>query len=124
MMTPEEQTYFGRMSEEDVITRWQSQQGEEIKQKIIEINLAYGATKDYASFIGTVKTDLGREPPKIDLRGIGFSEFSNLKENEIFGFDFSNCALHYSDFSGSAFSSSNFSNSNILYSDFTGSQLD
>jgi len=122
-MSPDDQELFREMSEEELIARWDTDQGREIKRKIIEINLSYGSSKDYNSFLGTVKTSWGKSPPKIDLRGINFSDFSNLYKNEIFGFDFSNCALTYSDFSNSEFTSSNFRNSDILYSDFSDSIL-
>jgi hypothetical protein len=39
-MNAEEQKHFYAMSEEDLISRWHSKEGEEIKRKIIEINLA------------------------------------------------------------------------------------
>lgn len=120
-MNSEDQDIFRKMSEEELVTRWDTDQGREIKNKIIKINFSYGSSEDYKSFIGTVKTSWGKSKPKIDLRGINFSEFSNLKNDEIFSFDFSNCALTYSDFSGSEFTSSNFKNSNILYSDFSNS---
>lgn len=122
-MNAEERKHFYAMSEEDIISRWFSKEGEAIKRKIIEINLAYGSSADYKNFLGTVKIELGEKPPKIDLRGLSFSGFSNLKEDEIFGFDFSNCLLNYSDFSGSDFTSSTFKNSDILYSNFSGAIL-
>ena len=123
-MSPDEQNLIRNMSEEELLARWDTDQGREIKRKIIEINLSYGSSKDYKSFLGTVKTSWGKSPPKIDLRGINFSDFSNLHKDEIFGFDFSNCALTYSDFSNSKFTSSNSKNSDILYSDFSDSILD
>jgi hypothetical protein len=39
-MNAEEQKHFYAMSEEDLISRWLSKEGEEIKRKIIGINLA------------------------------------------------------------------------------------
>jgi len=123
-MTAEEQKHFQDMPETHLIARWHTRLGAEIKTKIIGINLAYGSSKEYKTFVGTVKTDLGDDPPKIDLRGIDFSEFSNLKNNEIFGFDFSNCSLKHSNFSDSDLSSSSFKNSDILYSNFSDAVLD
>ncbi|WP_319408811.1 pentapeptide repeat-containing protein [uncultured Desulfosarcina sp.] len=120
-MNSEDQDNFRNMSEKELVTRWNTDQGIEIKKKIIKINFSYGNSKDYKSFIGTVKTSWGKSKPKIDLRGINFSYFSNLKDDEIFRFDFSNCALTYSDFSRSEFTSSNFKNSDILYSNFSNS---
>jgi len=123
-MSADEREFFRDMSEETLIARWDSEEGKELKKKIIEINLSRGNSTAYTSFVGTVKTSLGKSPPKIDLRGINFSEFSNLHHDEIFGFDFSNCALHYSDFSNSQFSSSNFRKSDLLYCNFSNSILD
>jgi uncharacterized protein YjbI with pentapeptide repeats len=123
-MNEEEQKHFREMSEEEVVRRWNSKQGEEIKRKIVEINLAYGTSSSYRNFLGTVKTDMGNKPPKIDLRGIDFSGFSNLIENEIFGFDFSDCSLIYSNFSDAELTSSKFRNSDILYSNFSNSVLE
>src|SRR5207253_2786228 len=55
---------------------------------------------------------------------VDFSEFSNLKNDEIFGFDFSDCSLKHSNFSDSDLSSSSFKTSDILYSDFSDAVLD
>lgn len=123
-MSAAEQTYFYDMPEEDLVSRWHSPSGAALKEKIVAINLAYGSSGEYKEFLGTVKTDVGKKPPKVDLRGIDFSGFSNLKNDEIFGFDFSNCLLNYSDFSDSEFTSSSFTNSDVLYSDFSDSVLD
>jgi hypothetical protein len=38
-MNEEEQKYFRKMSEKDVVRRWNSKQGEETKKKIVEVNL-------------------------------------------------------------------------------------
>lgn len=123
-MSAEEQKRFRDMSEEQVVKRWDSTLGEEIKRKIVEVNLKYGASSSYRDFLGTVKTGWGDEPPKIDLRGINFTGFTNLIEDEIFGFDFSNCSLTYSNLSNAEFSSSKFRKADILYSDFSNSILD
>jgi uncharacterized protein YjbI with pentapeptide repeats len=123
-MNKDEQKQFREMSEECVVRRWNSKQGEEIKRKIVEINLEYGTSSRYRNFLGTVKIDVGNKPPKIDLRGIDFSGFSNLIENEIFGFDFSDCSLTYSNFSDAEFTSSKFRNADILYSNFSNSILE
>jgi hypothetical protein len=123
-MNDEDQKHFRDMSEEDIVSRWQSEQGEAIKEKIIKINMRYGASNEYVRFLGTVKAYGGDKPPKIDLRGIDLSGFSNLKNDEVFGFDFSNCLLQYSNFSDSEFSSTKFKNADILYSNFSGSILD
>ena len=123
-MTDEEKAYFRELPEEKLRGRWESNQGREIIEKIVEINLRYGNSEEYTKFIGTVKTGYGKEPPKFDLRGINFSDYSNSINDEIFGFDFSNCSLHYANFSNSHFSSSNFSNSDLLYCDFSCSKLD
>lgn len=123
-MNKEEQTRFREMSEEDIVRRWHSKQGDEIKTKIIEVNLRYGSSSEYKRFLGTVKTDWGNKPPKIDLRGIDFSGFSNLRDNEIFSFDFSDCSLKYANLSNAEFSSTKLRNADILYSDFSHSILD
>lgn len=123
-MNKENQTHFRKMSKEDLIERWHSQKGEEIKKRIIEINFRYGSSSEYKSFMGTVKSDWSKIKPKIDLRGISFSGFSNLRDDEIFSFDFSDCLLQYSDFSNVDLSSSMFKNADILYSDLSNSILD
>lgn len=123
-MSDDERRHFYDMSEEDLVSRWHSLAGSEIKAKIIAINLAYGSSEEYKNFLGTVKDDVGDKPSKLDLRGIDFSGFSNLKDNEIFGFDFSNCLLKHSNFSDSDFTSSSFKNSDVLYSDFSNAVLD
>lgn len=123
-MDEEEQAHFRNMSEEKLIRRWESAQGEEIQKKIVAINFEYGTSSSYRDFVGTVKTGWGNEAPKIDLRGINFAGFSNLENNEIFGFDFSNCSLNYSNFSDAAFTSSVFTKAEILYSDFSNSILE
>src|SRR5215470_16741722 len=123
-MNEEEQKHFEEMTEEGVVRRWNSKRGEEIKRKIVEINLEYGTSSSYRNILGTVKTDVGNRPPKIDLRGIDFSGFSNLIDDEIFGFDFSDCSLTYSNFSNAEFTSSKFRNSDILYSNFSNSILE
>ena len=123
-MNSRNQKCFREMSKEELVKRWDTKKGKEIKQKILEINFSYGSSRDYRQFLGTVKTSWGKSStPKIDLRGIDFSNFSNLTENEIFSFDFSNCTLTHSDFSNSRFESSLFIHSDILYSDFSSSIL-
>jgi len=123
-MDTAEQDFFREMTAEDLRDRWHSPEGKTILGKIIEINLGYGSSDDYSEFIGKIKVDWGKNIPKFDLRGINFSEYSNLIDDEYFGFDFSNCLLYYSNFSDTIFSSSNFANSDILYSDFSNSTLD
>ncbi|OGQ86022.1 MAG: hypothetical protein A2464_09680 [Deltaproteobacteria bacterium RIFOXYC2_FULL_48_10] len=123
-MNEQEQNHFRKMSQEDIVGRWHSKQGEEIKRRIIEVNLRYGSSNEYRQFIGTVKISWGEKPPKIDLRGIDFSGFSNLTDDEIFGFDFSDCSLTYSNFSDAELSTSNFKGTDILYSNFSHSELD
>jgi hypothetical protein len=118
-MSSEEQNIFRDLPEETLIKRWKTEEGTEIIRKIIGVNFAYGKSEEYKIFIGTVKTCLGKKTAKIDLRGINFSEFDNLRNDEIFSFDFSNCALHYSNFSGAKLTSSSFKGSDILYSDFS-----
>lgn len=123
-MEEEEQDYFRNMPEHDILARWESAEGQEIKERIVAINLKYGTSERYKGFVGTIKTGWGDKPPKLDLRGIEFSEFSNIVDNEIFGFDFSNCSLHYSHFADCDLTSSIFKNSDILYSEFSDCQLD
>ncbi|MEK6282986.1 MAG: pentapeptide repeat-containing protein [Acidobacteriota bacterium] len=123
-MDEAEKEHFRGMSKDRILERWESSEGENIRGKIIAINLEYGNSHSYESFVGTIKTGWGDEPPKIDLRGIYFSDYSNLVGNEIFGFDFSECALHYSHFSGVQFTSSVFRNADILYSEFSDAILD
>ena len=120
----EEQQFFREMPEDILVGRWESHEGHEIKKKIIAINLKYGKSKSYREFVGTIKSGWNNAPAKTDLRGINFSEFSNLVDNEIFGFDFSDCALSYSHFSGAHFISSVFTNAEILYSEFSDTVLD
>ncbi len=123
-MDTAEQDFFREMSEEDIRKRWHSPKGRAIVRKIIEINLRYGSSDEYNKFTGRIKVDQGKNAPKFDLRGIDLSGYSNLINDEYFGFDFSNCLLHYSNFSDAIFSSSNFDNSDILYSDFSSASLD
>ena len=123
-MSDAERNYYREMEEEDLVGRWESLAGEEIRQKIIKTNFAYGSSNEYRTFLGTVKDDVGNKPPKFDLRGVDFSGFSNLKDNEIFGFDFSNCALKHSNFADSDFTSSVFRNSDVLYCDFSNAILE
>lgn len=122
-MTDCEKNHFREMDEKTLISRWQTPEGKSILNQIIDINFNQKSNYVYESFIGTVKTDWGKKSPKFDLRGIDLSDFSNLKNDEIFDFDFSNCALHYANFSGAELSGSNFSGSDILYSDFSFSIL-
>jgi len=121
-MSPQEKHYFESLPEEDLSERWQSPEGRKIIAQIINTNIEYGSSDQYSSFLGTIGEHAGEE--LFDLRGIDFSNFSNIINDEIFGFDFSNCNLKYSNFSQSFFSSSNFRNSDILYSDFSHSILD
>ncbi len=125
-MTNEEKIFFSSLSESELISRWQTDEGHKIKNKIIAINLKYGNSKEYSEFIGTIKNDLSKRKPKFDLRGISFENYKNAQEsqNEIFSFDFSNCCMTYSNFHYSTFILSDFSNSDILYSDFSDSILD
>lgn len=123
-MNEDDQKYFRNMSEEDLKERWESEQGHDIIKKIIDINLRYGSSLEYSEFLGTVKIDLGKKTPKFDLRGLDLAYYSNLIEDEIFGFDFSNTLLHYSNFQGSFFSSSTFKNSDVMYSNFSSAVLD
>jgi hypothetical protein len=46
-MPDQERDHFRKMSEEDVVARWQSAEGQAIQEKIIAINLSYGSCKDY-----------------------------------------------------------------------------
>lgn len=87
-MTPEQQSGFWGMPEKELRERWNTDQGQEIIKKIIGINLKYGNHTEYKEFIGTVKSSYSKKPAQIDLRGINFSGYSNLINNEYFGFDF------------------------------------
>lgn len=122
-MTPDEQNYFSDMPEKDLKARWKTEQGQEIIKKIKEINLQYGSHKEYKGFIGTIKSSYSKKPAKVDLRGINFSGYSNLINDECYRFDFSNCSLKHSDFSRTNFTASTFKNSDFLYSDFNSSVL-
>jgi uncharacterized protein YjbI with pentapeptide repeats len=124
-MTEEGRDHFYNLSEEELIARWNTPEGQTIFKNIVETNLNDGNSSDYQNFLGTIKMDFSRKArPKFDLRGIDFSNFSNLIDNEIRAFDFSNCALHYSNFRSSRFTSSSFANSDILYSDLSFSFLE
>ncbi|WP_411503391.1 pentapeptide repeat-containing protein [Brevibacillus centrosporus] len=125
-MTESEHEFFNELSEEVLIERWNSEEGQQIRKKIIEVNFNKGKSKAYEDFLGTLKQNYHRyNRPKFDLRGIDLSDFSNLhNDDEYFSFDFSNCLLHYANFAGSEFAYSNFSTSNILYSDFSYAKLD
>ncbi len=123
-MTLEEQDHFRRMSEDALVSRWGTIEGQEIKRRIIAANLNDSGTADYSGCLGTVKADWGQTPPKTDLRGIDLSEFSNTIDDTIYGFDFSACLLHFSDFSGCILTSSSFKRSDILYSNFSQAKLD
>ncbi|MGG3281343.1 ion channel [Paenibacillus solani] len=117
-MSEEQREIICSMSEDALIKRWNTPQGKKIKQKIIEINYQYGTSNQYVELVGTIKEDMSAKSPKIDLRGIDFSNFYNLKNDEIFSFDFSNCSLKYSNFKNSKFMTSKFANADILYSHF------
>lgn len=119
-----EKSYFESLEKDQLIERWNTEEGKNIKKRIIETNLRYGSSEEYIDFIGTIKNEVGKKPPKYDLRGIDFSDFSNTINDECFGFDFSNCKLEYSNFSYADFSCSKFRNSDILYSNFEYSILD
>lgn len=119
-----EKDFFRNLKPKDLINRWQSKIGKQIKEQIINCNKNYKKSSSYLDFIGTVKTDWSNKDPKIDLRGVDFSGFKNIINNEVFSFDFSNCALHYSSFSNTDIRVSLFKQSDILYSDFTSSTLD
>ena len=123
-MNEDEKKYFYNMAEEELKERCESEQGHKIIKNIININLEYGSSAEYSKFLGTIKNDLGKEIPKFDLRGLNFSYYSNIIDDEIFSFDFSNSWLHYSNFEGSCFTHSTFINSNILYSNFSNAALD
>ena len=123
-LNEDEKARFRGMSEEDVIDRWDSEEGEDIKHKIIQVNLRHGSNADYSEFIGTLQLYQNDKKPQYDLRGIDFSSFTNLINDEVFRFDFSNCLLHYSNFYNSDFTSSTFKNSQVLYSDFSGAILE
>jgi uncharacterized protein YjbI with pentapeptide repeats len=129
-MESAEQDFYRKMSEEDIVERWHSDEGDKIIEKIIEINFSDASNDEYSKFIGKIKADWGKKEPKYDLRGLNLSEFSNFIEGtededyEYIGFNFSNCLLQYSDFSNAVLNSSDFTNSDVLYSDFSNSNLD
>ncbi len=121
-LSPKQQQHLESLSEEELKNRWKTKEGKDQIRKIVRVNLKYGKSQDYSGFLGTIVNLSGEE--RFDLRGITFANFSNIINDEVFGFDFSNCALTYSDFSGSSFSHSNFCNAHILYSDFSGAMID
>jgi hypothetical protein len=123
-MSEEEREYFREMPKDQILGRWISPEGEEILRRIIAVNIERRDRKSYDEFVGTIKSGVGDESPKSDLRGIVFFDYSNIVANEILGFDFSDCALHYSHFSGVELTSSVFRNSDVLYSEFSDAMLD
>lgn len=123
-MNEEEKDYLCGLTEEELKCRWYTKHGKEILNKIIEVNLKYGKSNEYKSFIGTVKTSYDSKRSQFDLRGINFNKFSCIINDEVFSFDFSNCDLEYSDFSCSEFIGANFFNSKILYSNLSNAILD
>jgi len=116
--------YFRELSEDLLKSRWTTEEGKKLKAKIIETNMKYGNSNEYLKFIGTIKSDLSKKKPKIDLRGINFSGFDYIINEELIHLDFSNCNLKYSNFSNSIIEDSRFCSSDILYSDFSHSFLD
>lgn len=124
-MTDAEQKFYRSLPEEKLISRWKTKKGKKIIENIISINLKHGESDKYKEFIGTIKTDFAKKKKaKYDLRGISFKYFNNLSGNEIFGFDFSNCSLQFSNFEHSRFSSSSFKYSDILYCNLSHSIFD
>lgn len=123
-ITDEEKQYLLNLTKEELQCRWNTKQGKEIIAEIIKINLNYGKSSEYKKIIGTIKDTYDDKKPKFDFRGIQFDNFSCIKNNEIFSFDFSNCNLKYSNFSNSVFTDANFSKSSILYSDLRNSIFD
>jgi hypothetical protein len=73
-MDPNERDYFSDMPEEELVARWRGEMGQKIKERIIAVNYVNGSSKEYKAFVGTVKVSLSDDPPKIDLRGIDFSD--------------------------------------------------
>jgi len=121
-LSPEEKEHLESLSEEELKNRWNTKEGKDKIRKIVRVNLNYGKSQEYSEFLGTIVNLSGEE--RFDLRGINFADFSNIINDEVFSFDFSNCDLKYSDFSRSSFSHSKFYNAHILYSDFSFGMID
>lgn len=123
-MEQNERDYFFNQSERELIDRWLTPQGKEIKQKILEVNR--GSDLKYDEIIGTVKDNFGKEKPKYDLRGIDMQSLDTVNEDQdiIHTFNFTNCNLKFSNFSNCRFYNADFSNSDLLYCDFSYSILD
>lgn len=121
-LSPEQQQHLESLSEEELKNRWNTKEGKDLIRKIVRVNLKYGKSQEYSEFLGTIVNLSGEE--RFDLRGITFASFSNIINDEMYGFDFSNCDLTYSNFSVSSFSYSNFCNAHILYSDFSNAMID
>lgn len=121
-MSELEKHYFRSLPEEELKDRWRSPEGRKIIKQIKKTNIDHGSSKLYSSFLGKIGNYSGEE--RFDLRGLVFSGFSNIIDDEVVGFDFSDCDLEYSNFKDSSFACSNFRNAHILYSDFSRSILD
>ena len=122
-MDQDEQRYFLEMPREDIIDRWHTDQGIEIKKQLCECNHTGGGSSSYSKFLGTVKLSMSDKRSRFDLRGLDLRGFSNLVDGVAIAFDFSNCLLRYSDCSGSILEHSKFSNSDIVDCDFSNSEL-
>jgi hypothetical protein len=121
-LSVKDQNYFWDMSAEDLVARWETPFGKSLLSVILARNLDQTNQNPYDGIVGTVMNAF-KQKPKYDLRGVKLTNFSNTSENEILPFNFNNCHLEYSNFSGSDFDNSDFSNSHILYSNFSGCML-
>jgi uncharacterized protein YuzE len=63
-MAQVEQDYFRNMSENDLVTRWDSREGQAIKKRIIAINLKYERATNTESLSGLLRQTLVTAPLK------------------------------------------------------------
>lgn len=129
-LSSEQQEYFYSLSEEELISRWKTEEGYKILEEILSLNKKMNLSgkpyerPGYSKITGTVKSDLSKKPPKFDLRGINLQEYKASTIDEIVPHNFSFCDLRHSNFKNGNYSNSYFNSSDILYSDFSGSILD
>ncbi|NQY54737.1 MAG: pentapeptide repeat-containing protein [Campylobacteraceae bacterium] len=120
----EEKDYFQNKSKKELQDRWKTEEGIEIRRRIIEICFARGKSKNYAPYVGYCTSSEFKDELLLDLRGLDLSDYSNLFDDIIVTLDFSFCNLEFSNFSNSELSKCNFRHSNLASSDFSNTLLD
>ena len=89
----EEKDYFQNKSKKELQDRWKTEEGIEIRRRIIEICFARGKSKNYAPYVGYCTSSTFQNELLLDLRGLDLSDYSNLFDDIIVTLDFSFCNL-------------------------------